>query len=121
LDLAEDMHPANNLVIQILDRKRYGQQPPNPPSLLLNPAQYLLVRRNGATGWVKGSLLISEAEIALRRDFELRYPRTFDLPCNQLKDYPNGGHLPETPGDESDDEVPLNYMWHKEVEAYFDK
>jgi hypothetical protein len=88
-DLLElEPHPALNPVVQVLDRKKIRRPPKNISSLFDIPAQYLVVYRNGATAWVRGSHLRSPEEKRMVKQFEFRFQRTNNLPCNQVKDYP---------------------------------
>jgi hypothetical protein len=80
-------HPALNKVVQVLDRKRCKRAPKN-CHLLDIPAQYLCVRSDGTTEWFPGRLLTEPEDAKLLRDFEWRFPRSNDLPCNPVSAYP---------------------------------
>jgi hypothetical protein len=86
-DLPElEPHPALNPVVQVLHRKKIGRPPKNISSLFDIPVQYLVVYRNDATAWLRGSHLRSPKEKRMVKRFEFRFKRTEELPCNQVKD-----------------------------------
>ena len=65
-------HPSLNPVVQILDRAKFGRAPKRIGSLLEIPAQYVVVYRDGSTGWVRGSHLRTCEEKKLVKAFEFR-------------------------------------------------
>ena len=84
-----ELHPTFNPVIQILDRRRYGRSPRDLQSLLDIPSQYLIVRKNGSTilMWQPQSALQAPEEQLLIKDFEKKFPRSRDRPCEPVSAY----------------------------------
>lgn len=114
---AVEPHPALNPVVQVLDRKRLGRRPRHIRTYLDIPAQYLVVRRNGDTEWLRGGQLTSPEELAMKRGFEYKFPRTEELQCNPVRDYPARLAAQEGDASESDDEV--NLAWLQELDDYY--
>jgi len=111
-------HPALNPVVQVLDRKRVaGRQPQAPVSLLDIPAQYLIVRRDGSTAWIRGTALSEPDEIKLIKKFEMRYKRTEDLPCDPIAAYSATGQMLDHEY-VSEDELDLH--WAEEIANHFE-
>jgi hypothetical protein len=73
-------------VVQVLDRKKFGRCPKNAHVLDI-PAQYLCVRKDGTTEWVPGRSLTEPEDLKLLREFEWRFPRSKELPCDAVSKY----------------------------------
>ena len=99
--------------MQVLDRKRVGRRPNHVDSWLDIPAQYYVVRRNGATEWVKGTLLQGE-ELTLVKAFELRFRRSAALPCNPVRDY-----APALREEDPDSEDEVDLVYHGELDRHY--
>lgn len=98
-------HPALDRVVQVLDRKKWGRAPRNCHVLDI-PAQYLVVRKDGATEWVPGRDLREAEDLRLIREFEWRFPRSHAKPCEPVSAYDVGRYEHEDAW-VSDDEVDL--------------
>ena len=110
-------HPTLNPVVQVLNRKRMaGRQPRALASLMDIPAQYLVVRRDGSTSWIRGTALSGPEDIELLKKFELRYKRTKDLPCDPIAAYSPAMQMPDDYV--SEDELDLA-GWAEEIRNHF--
>lgn len=79
-------HPALNKIVQVLDRKKHGRAPKGCHVLDI-PAKYLCVRKDGTTEWVPGRELPEPEDRRLLKEFEWRFPRSEQLPCESVKYY----------------------------------
>jgi hypothetical protein len=111
-------HPALNPIVQILDRKPYGRRPRVIASYLDIPCSYFVVRKDQSTEWVRNSTLTTGPELQLVKDFEKRFRRSEDLPCNSVKDY-DVALLHNMEQGVSEDE--LDIPWHAAVDEYFEE
>ena len=108
--------PQHN-VTEVLNRKRMaGRQPRALASLMDIPAQYLVVRRDGSTSWIRGTALSGPEDIKLLKKFELRYKRTKDLPCDPAAAYSPAMQMPDDCV--SEDELDLA-GWAEEIRNHF--
>jgi hypothetical protein len=98
-------HPALNKVVQVLDRRKHGRAPKNCHVLDI-PAKYLCVRKDGTTEWVPGRSLSEPEDRRLLREFEWRFPRSIELPCESVKSYPLEKYADEA-GWVSEDELDI--------------
>jgi hypothetical protein len=96
-------HPALNTVVQVLDRRKHGRAPKNCHVLDI-PAKYLCVRKDGTTEWVPGRDLPEPEDRRLLKEFEWRFPRSKELPCESVKSYSVEKYSTES-GWVSDDEL----------------
>jgi hypothetical protein len=77
-------HTTLNPVVQVLDRSSGGRAPRN-CDLLDIPTEHLVLFANGDIAWCKKHQLREEHEVELRHRFEMRFPRSSDLPCAGVK------------------------------------
>jgi RNase H-like domain found in reverse transcriptase/Integrase zinc binding domain/Reverse transcriptase (RNA-dependent DNA polymerase)/Integrase core domain len=84
---AVEPHPALNPIVQLLDRKPYGRRPRGLASYLDIPCTYFVVRKDQSTDWVRNHTLTEPNEVQLVKQFEKRFPRSEELPCNPVRDY----------------------------------
>jgi hypothetical protein len=103
-------HPALDPMLQMLVRKPYGS--------CHIPCSYFVVRNDQSTEWVRNSTLTTAPELQSVTDFEKRFRRSKDLPCNSLKDY-NVALLYNLEQGVSEDE--LDIPWHAAVDECFEE
>lgn len=73
--------------MQVLDRRKHGKSPKN-CHVLDVPEKYLRVRKDDSAEWVAGRGLPEPEDRKLLREFEWRFPRSLELPCESVKSYP---------------------------------
>jgi hypothetical protein len=103
-------HPALDSMLQMLDRKPDGR--------CQIPCSYSVVRNDQSTEWVRNSTLTTAPELQSVNDFENRFRRSEDLPCNSVKDY-DVAMLHNLEQGVSEDK--LDIPWHAAVDECFEE
>jgi hypothetical protein len=116
--------PIQNPVVAILDCKTApGRIPKKVDSLLLIPAQYFVVRKNGFSEWVHQKTLKQRSERALILGFERKYPRSKGRVCEPVSSYPSAEQEDEVVDSEgeagSPDAVEYDANWELDLHEYF--
>ena len=82
-----DLHPTFNPLVQILDSRRHGRMPCDLQLHLDIPAQYLVIRTDGATVLQPQSELQAPQERQMIKKFVMKFPCSDAKPCEPVSTY----------------------------------